>query len=255
MSEIYHSFAYVYDKFMDNIPYEEWGNYILNLFHHYGILKGTLVEIGCGTGTLCQIFANEGYSMIGVDNSTDMLTIAADKLQSHNNPLLLCQDMANLELGDTVYDGFYCVCDSLNYLLDSDQILSTFTGIKKYLKPKGIFIFDLKTPYFYETVLGDQIFCDHQEDCSYTWENSYFEEEHINQYDLTMFIRDEENGLFQRFNETHHQRAYNLEEIIDLLSLAGLEYVTAYDAFTTNAPSDESERIYIIARNGDETNE
>ena len=252
MSTAYHDFAYVYDKFMDNIPYEEWSRYLIDLFHQYSITDGTLIELGCGTGTLSLLMHEAGYSVIGVDNSTDMLTLAAEKTKDAPDITLLCQDMRELELGGT-YDGFYCVCDSLNYLLSSEDIVSAFCGIKKHLKQNGIFIFDLKTRYFYESVLGDQVFCDHQEDCSYTWENSYFEEDCINQYDLTVFVKHPDNGLFERFCETHHQKAYHLSEIIDLLSEAGLEYVTAYDAFSSNAPTPTSERIYIITtnKNGD----
>lgn len=251
MSTIYQGFAYVYDKFMDNIPYEEWSRYLIKQFQVYSVNCGTLLDLGCGTGTLCKKMANAGYSVIGVDNSEDMLTIAADKLLSTENTTLLCQDMAELNLGNTLCDGCYCICDSLNYLLTPEQILSTFIGVHKYLRQNGIFIFDLKTEYFYKNTLGDQTFCDHQEDCSYTWENSYFEEDHINQYELTLFVKDEKGDLFQRFSEIHHQRAYALQEIVDLLKQSGLEYVTAYDAFTTHAPLPESERIYIIARNGE----
>lgn len=248
MSANYLRFAYVYDKFMDNIPYETWSQYLTKLFHHYSITDGTLVDLGCGTGTLAILMNKSGYSVIGVDNSTDMLTLAAEKIENTPDITLLCQDMRELELG-TVYDGFYCICDSLNYLLSPSDVLSAFQGIKKYLKEQGIFIFDMKTPYFYQYVLGDQIFCDHQEDCSYIWENNYFEEDCINQYDLTIFAKHPDNGLFERFYETHHQKAYLLSEIIDLLSAAGLEYVTAYDAFSLNPPTLTSERIYVIARN------
>lgn len=250
MSTSYQSFAYVYDKFMDNIPYEEWSQYLTELFHQYSITDGTLVELGCGTGTLSLLMHNQGYSLIGIDNSTDMLTLAAEKITPSSNITLLHQDMRILDLG-TNYDGFFCICDSLNYLLSPEDVLSTFYGVKRHLKHNGIFIFDLKTPYFYQNVLGDQTFCDHQEDCSYTWENSYFEEDNINQYDLTIFAKQPDSELFERFYETHHQKAYSLTEMIDLLTKSGLEYVTAYDAFTTNPPDSTSERIYIIARNGD----
>lgn len=252
MSISYQGFAYVYDKFMDNIPYKEWSKYLINLFKEYSVKDGTLVELGCGTGTMCQLTEQTGYSVIGIDNSTDMLSIAAEKLQDKQNITLLHQDMRELELG-TEYNGFYCVCDSLNYLLNSSDVLATFQGVKKHLKKDGIFIFDLKTPYFYEYILGDQTFCDHQKDCSYTWENSYFEEDSINQYDLTIFVRKPNSDLFERFTETHHQKAYSITEMIDLLLQAGLEYVTSFDAFTKNSPSPESERVYIIAkqRNGE----
>lgn len=252
MSTSYQNFAYVYDKFMDNIPYETWSRYLTGLFHQYGITDGTLVELGCGTGTLAIQMHKSGYSVIGIDNSTDMLSLAAGKITDTSGITLLCQDMRELNLG-TLYDGFYCLCDSLNYLLSSDDILFAFYGVKKHLRKNGIFIFDLKTSYFYQHILGDQVFCDHQQDCGYTWENSYFEEDGINQYDLTFFVKHPGHELFERFCETHHQKAYHLSEMIDLLTEADLEYVTAYDALTSNPPVLTSERIYIIAknRNGD----
>jgi SAM-dependent methyltransferase len=250
MSSVYHGFAYVYDKFMDNIPYEDWSIYLTSLFKKYGITSGTLAELGCGTGTMSQLMAKAGFHILGVDLSEDMLAIAAEKTAHIPEITLLLQNMCDLDLGDSV-DGVYCVCDSLNYLLYTEEILSTFKGVKAHLKNGGIFIFDLKTEFFYKEVLGDQVFCDHQENCSYTWENSYFEEDGINQYDLTLFAKVPETDLFERFCETHHQKAYSLSEIIDLLSEGGLEYVAAYDAFTQNPPNTESERIYIVARNGD----
>ncbi len=250
MSTSYKNFAYVYDTFMDNIPYEEWSTYITSLFKKYHIHSGHLVELGCGTATLALSLAKHGYSITGIDNSDDMLNIAAQKTAETPNITLQLQDMRDLFL-DTLYDGFYCVCDSLNYLLSPEDILDAFRCVRQYLKKDGIFIFDMKTIYFYQNCLGDQTFCDHQDACSYVWENSYFEEDCINQYDLTLFVKQEDSNLYEKFNEVHHQRGYNLEEIIDLLSLAGLEYVTSYDAFTQQPLRDDSERVYIIARNGE----
>jgi SAM-dependent methyltransferase len=250
MSTMYQGFAYVYDQFMDNVPYEDWCQYLLKLFKQYGVTSGALAELGCGTGTMSQLMARAGFTVLGVDISQDMLTIAAEKTAGTPNLTFLLQNMCQLDLGQHV-DGIYCVCDSLNYLLYAEEVLATFKGVKSHLVPGGTFIFDLKTEFFYRNILGDQTFCDHQENCSYTWENSFFEEDGINQYDLTIFVKTPDSQLFQRFNETHHQKAYSLTEIIDLLSDSGLEYVAAYDAFTQNPPDSESERVYIIARNGD----
>lgn len=250
MSTTYNTFAYVYDKFMNNIPYKEWAMYIKTLLQQYNIPTGTLVELGCGTATLAMLLEAQGYQITGVDNSEDMLNLASDKLTASSHISLILQDMCDLDLPD-IYDGIYCVCDSLNYLLSEEDIAYTFQGVRNHLKENGIFIFDMKTIHFYKNILGDQVFCDHQQDCSYTWENSFFEEDNVNQYDLTLFVKQPTTKLYEKFNEVHHQRGYELEEIIDLLNASGLEYVTAYDAFTFNPPTTTSERIYIIARNGD----
>ena len=73
--------------------------------------------------------------------------------------------------------------------------------------------------------------------------------EKINEYDLSLFIEtDKDSGLYRKYEETHYQRAYTLEEMKELIRKSGLEFVTAYDAFSKNAPMDTSERIYVIAR-------
>ena len=52
---MYGSFAYVYDKFMDDVPYEEWADYVQSLLMEYGVLEGLVLELGCGTGSLTEI--------------------------------------------------------------------------------------------------------------------------------------------------------------------------------------------------------
>ena len=120
--------------------------------------------------------------------------------------------------------------------------------MNNYLDPKGVFIFDFNTVYKYRELLGDTTIAEDREDCSFIWDNYYYEEEQVNEYELSLFIREEQSGLFRKYQETHQQKAYDLETMERLLTQAGLEYMTAYDAFTKDAPTEESERIYVIAR-------
>ena len=247
MSTTYQNFATVYDKFMDNIPYPEWSQYLISLLQEYHITDGNLVELGCGTGTLCNLLSQQGYHVTGIDLSKDMISIAGKKHKNNPNLQFLRQNMCELTLDPASYDGFYSLCDSINYLLYDDELLTTFMGVHQYLKKDGIFVFDLKTKHYYKDVLGNQVFCDQQKDCSYIWENAFFEEDNVNQYNLTLFIKKRYSSAYKKFEETHHQKAYELSKMIDLLTQAGLEYVAAYDAFSKNPPTDQSERIYIIA--------
>ena len=92
--EAYTSFAAVYDTFMDNVPYEEWGEYIHGMLCKYGVEGGLVLDLGCGTGTMTEILAGYGYDMTGVDNSEDMLELAMEKrIKSGYDILYLLQDM------------------------------------------------------------------------------------------------------------------------------------------------------------------
>ena len=239
----YTTFAQVYDLFMDNVPYEEWSNYIVSVLKEYGIHSGVICDLGCGTGKMTRLLAKAGYDMIGVDLSEDMLAIASE--QNEEGILYLCQDMCELELYGTA-KAMVSVCDSINYLLEEDEIIWTLQSVNRYLELGGIFIFDFNTVYKYETVLGDTTICENREEGSFIWENYYDKEEQINEYDLTLFIREEEQ-LYRKFEETHYQRGYSLEQMHTLVEEAGMEFLAAYDAETKKSPTADSERIYIIA--------
>lgn len=242
--DAYTSFAEVYDMFMDNVPYEEWSCYLIELLKEYRIEEGVVCELGCGTGKMTRLLADAGYDMIGVDMSEDMLAIAS--MENPQQILYLCQDMRELELYGTVA-AVVSVCDSMNYLLEEEDLLEVFQRVNEYLEPGGVFLFDLNTIYKYETLLGETTISENRPEGSFIWENYYDAEEQINEYDLTLFIQEKEN-LYRKFEETHYQRGYSLEKIRTLLEEAGMEFVTAYDACTKNPPREDSERIYIVAR-------
>ena len=245
--DAYTSFARVYDTFMDNIPYEEWAVYLTGLLNEYGVNDGLVLDLGCGTGNMTELLAKEGYDMIGVDNAEEMLEIAMEKREKSGHDILyLLQDMREFELYGTVR-AVVSVCDSVNYIDEEEDLTEVFRLVTNYLYPGGVFIFDFNTLYKYREILGDRTIAENREDCSFIWDNYYYEEERINEYELSIFIREKEN-LFRRYEETHFQRGYTLDEMIRMIKDSGLEFVTAYDAFTREAPKEDSERIYVIAR-------
>ncbi|MCI7148410.1 MULTISPECIES: class I SAM-dependent DNA methyltransferase [Lachnospiraceae] len=245
--DAYTSFARVYDTFMDNIPYEEWAVYLTGLLNEYGVNDGLVLDLGCGTGNMTELLAKEGYDMIGVDNAEEMLEIAMEKREKSGHDILyLLQDMREFELYGTVR-AVVSVCDSVNYIDEEEDLTEVFRLVNNYLDPGGVFIFDFNTLYKYREILGDRTIAENREDCSFIWDNYYYEEERINEYELSIFIREKEN-LFRRYEETHFQRGYTLDEMIRMIKDSGLEFVTAYDAFTREAPKEDSERIYVIAR-------
>ncbi len=206
-----------------------------------------MVDLGCGTGTLAEIMYAKGYDVIGVDSSESMLSIAMGKKEKSGAEILyLLQDMRELELYGTV-GTMYSVCDSLNYILEEEELLAVFGLVNNYLFPGGIFIFDFNTVYKYREVIGNTTIAENREECSFIWENFYDAEEEMNEYDLTVFVREKEE-IFRRFTETHLQRGYTAEQVISLVKQAGMAVLEIMDADTGEAVSEKSERVYVVAR-------
>ena len=249
---IYDSFAAVYDVFMDNVPYEAWAAYLTDVFHREGIRDGLILDLGCGTGTMTRLLEQEGYDMIGVDSSEEMLQIACRAREESGMQgaasciLYLQQDMRDFELYGTVR-AVISSCDSLNYILEEEELKQVFSLVNKYLDPGGLFLFDMNTPYKYEELLADHTFAETREECSFIWENSYDRSGQINEYGLTLFVK-EENGLYRRFDEVHLQRSYQPETVIRLLKEAGMKLESVTDAYTGREPSAASERLLFMAR-------
>lgn len=266
--EAYTSFAKVYDTFMDETPYEEWCRRICDMIEKYGISRpGTpnkeqafdkedallasernlVLDLGCGTGTMTELLYSAGFDMIGVDNAEEMLAIAMEKREEKDSQILyLLQDMRELELYSTV-GTVVSVCDSLNYLLEEEDLRIVFEQVDNYLYPGGIFIFDFNTVYKYETVIGDTTIAENRDECSFIWENYYHPEEEINEYDLTLFV-EEEDGLYRKFTETHYQRGYSQEQMQKIAAQAGLEWVFSMDADSCGDVNDCTERIFAVVR-------
>lgn len=247
--EAYTSFAEVYDTFMDNVPYEEWADYLIEKLKEYGIEEGLVLELGCGTGNMTELLAGAGYDMIGVDNSEDMLELALEKrMESGHDILYLQQNMQEFELYGTVR-AVVSVCDSVNYVTEEDELTEVFRLVNNYLDPQGIFLFDFNTEYKYREILGEQVIAEEREECSFIWDNYYDRQEMINEYELTLFVQSEEDPeLYRKYQETHYQKAYTLEKIKTMLEAAGLQYLAAYDDYTKKAPMYNSERICVIAQ-------
>ncbi len=245
--EAYTDFAQVYDELMDETPYCAWCKETVGRLREHGISDGLILELGCGTGTFTGLLAEAGYDMIGVDISAEMLDRARRKKEENGADILyLLQDMREFELYGTVR-AVVCCCDSLNYLTDPEDVVRCFRLVNNYLDPGGLFLFDFNTVRKYRDVIGNTVIAENRPDCSFIWENAYDEKSRMNEYDLTLFIR-EADGRYRRHIETHYQRGYDLVQMRELLEEAGLVFEEACDGYTRRAANAQSERIVVLAR-------
>ena len=244
---MYNSFATIYDSFMDNIPYDMWCDQTVDILKQYGIFSGIIAELGCGTGTLTEKLAERGFDMIGIDLSAEMLDEAMNKkYESGHDILYLNQDMREFELYGTCA-AIISRCDSINYLTGYDDLVKTFKLVNNYLDPKGLFIFDVKTEFMFKSVLGYNTFSRSTDDATYIWQNAYYPEDKINEYMLTMFIRDGDKGdKYEKSTEAHVQRMFTLEEIRKAADEAGLVFIDAFDADDEGDIVDETTRMLVV---------
>lgn len=245
--EQYTNFAKVYDLFMDNVPYDKWVERIRDILHKENIFDGLICDLGCGTGAITERLANIGYDMIGIDNSYDMLDIAMEKKYASGNDILyLCQDMREFELYGTVR-AIVSGCDSLNYIQDLSGLEEVFSLVNNYLDPGGLFIFDMNTVYKYQNILRENTFSEVRDQAAFIWENTYDNNKRINEYDLNLFIK-LENDIYKRFEERHVQRAYTFDEIVSAINSSNMQLEKYLDADTYGDLRENTERILFIAR-------
>lgn len=272
----YSGFAEVYDLFMDNVPYDRWEKRILENEKKYGLAgsegeKKIAVDLGCGTGVMTRRLAGDGFDMIGIDLSEDMLGIAQEMEEKDPKGILYTmQDMSSFELYGCAGLVVSC-CDSVNYLLRENEMQDMMNHVSMALLPGGLFIFDFNTLHKYRDTMGDVTIGENREDASFLWENSFHEsltldtdetegipEEEltdINICDVTFFVRDAESRPnFRRFSESHWQRGWTYEKIRVMLEKAGFAVVDAVDDDKENAPGEDAERIVITARKMGEKN-
>ncbi len=243
--DAYTGFAEVYDEFMEDVPYEKWRDLVVAELKKEGIADGLVLDLGCGTGTFTRMLAEAGYDMIGVDGSQEMLMEAREKT-ADSGILYLCQDMREFELYGTVR-AIVSTCDTMNYLLTPEDFIQTLRLANNYLDPGGVFIFDLNTLYKFREVMGDMTIAENGEDASFIWDNYFDEETGRNEYDLTLFIR-QENGLFARVSEVHEEQGYASEQILQFIAHSGMEYVRAFDAESGGEPHETSEKVFYVVR-------
>lgn len=264
----YTGFAYVYDMFMDNVPYDKWTEYLHKLLKEYNIKDGLVCELGCGTGNITRRLRDLGYDMIGIDLSPDMLQMAMEK-ETDNSILYLNQDMREFELYGSVA-AIVSICDSMNYILDEEDLFEVFRLAENYIDPNGMFIFDMNTEYYYKHILGERTICETRDEGSFIWENYYDEETSINEFDMTIYAKLSEdknddaagkkkskksnssnssaNNLYQRFDEVHEQKAYKISTVKRLLKKAGFGEIECFAAGTKEAPTRTTERVYFVAK-------
>jgi hypothetical protein len=116
-----------------------------------------------------------------------------------------------------------------------------------FLNPGGLFVFDMNTIYKFKEAIGNKTYAENHEDYAYIWDNYYYEDEGINEYEVNVFIKNE-MGLYEKSTEIHHERGYEIEEIKALIETSGLKLEAIYHDNTFEDVKATTERMYFVTR-------
>lgn len=230
----YGQFASIYDQFMYDQPYDRW----LEVIRPY--LKDNVLDLATGTGALIDLMPPT-IKVTGVDLSEEMLAIAASK---RSDATLIAQDMTKLELNQK-FQLITCLCDSLNYLAEPEDIQETFQRVFEHLEEDGIFIFDVHSTAKFEAYFDNQTYSDELEGMLYIWHAVQGEVPFSVYHDLTFFIKDNEKDIYHRFDEQHYQRTYEIDEYKVMLGQIGFEIITIFADFDPDFVVDTNDEAYF----------
>jgi len=245
----YAALARCYDIFTKNMDYKKRTDYLCALLCAARTQPGdTILDLACGTGTYACALLQQGYDVVGVDASPDMLQIAQEKVRSLDlpPPLLLCQRLEKLDLYGTAQAAI-CLTDSLNHLTQPAQVRRFFRRLALFLEPGAPFIFDVNTPYKHERILADNTFIYEGEGVFCVWQNRWDAQTRTTQIDLDIFTENE-SGLHTRTQEHFAERAYTPEELSRWLAKAGFAVEHIYEELTDQPPSETAQRIFFVCR-------
>ncbi len=246
----YQKFAYLYDTLMEDVPYDGWVEWVTNLTQKYGVNGKRLLDLACGTGELSIRFVKAGFDVTGIDLSEDMLAVAQAKADGNGVSLpFYHQDMTELN-GVGEFDIIGIFCDSLNYLPEKEDVQLTFARVYEHLKPGGLFLFDVHSIFKMDVIFHEGPFTYSDEEISYIWNCFPGEAIHSVEHELTFFVLDEATGQYNRVDEFHYQRTYEVAQYIQLLQEAGFEFLEIAADFKPGEIGPEPERILFAARKG-----
>ena len=239
----YYALADFYDELTSNVSYSDRAKYFDSIIKKFGNGGKLLLDLGCGTGRMCEEMAKFGYDVIGADLSIDMLSIAQQNRKG--DILYICQDMREIELYNPC-DIVISTLDTVNHLINEEDVQKCFNSVYENLNDNGIFAFDTNTLYKHEHIMGNNSFVYDMENVYCVWSSEFDKKTYINKITIDIFEKD--GDAYFRSGENFKERAYPTETVKEMLNKAGFTVVGVFDSDSENEPREDSERIIYIAR-------
>ena len=243
----YGDFARFYDKFTANVDYQARARYFDTVIRKYNPGAELLLDLACGTGSLSFALEPFGYDIVAVDNTYEMLSVAAEKRgELESNVLFLCQEMSELDLFGTI-DAAVCALDSLNHVIDENELREVFRKVSLFSNKGAVFVFDVNTVYKHREVLGNNCFLFESGDTLCAWQNSLDDDGVTVDISLDFFDKDKESDAYYRYSTDFSEKAYEIDFIKELLAETGFEVKAIFDEDSFLPLRRDSQRAILVA--------
>jgi ubiquinone/menaquinone biosynthesis C-methylase UbiE len=246
--EPYSKLALIYDEVMNHVDYKKWAGYVCKLIDKYHPSAKSLVDISCGTGSfLVQVQKNNRYELFGFDQSYPMVVQAKKKMESHKYPVLCWQGEMNAYAFKNKVDVIVSLYDSVNYLLNSQDVLILLSNTYESLLKDGLIIFDICTETNSLKFFRNYFERDRGTNYKYVRKSDYDKNSriHSNRFEIKF------EGSDVIYIENHKQKIYYLSELINIINSTKFKIEDVYDGFTFNQATEKALRIHFILRKVD----
>ena len=217
-NEAYSAIGGIFERLNKDCGYLQWSQYLIKTLKREGVDAGARgADIGCGNGYFTRALEKSGYCMLGVDSSPEMLTEAVNLARDEGIRAPFVQgDIQRLDLGFKA-DFIVAINDVINYI-PQDGLERTFKKVHSNLKKGGIFLFDISSEYKLRNIIGNNMFCEDEDDYALVWFNFLFEDRV--EMHITLFLS-EDGENFSRKEEKHIQYIHGENDILQILQKAG----------------------------------
>lgn len=234
----FREYSHYYDLLYADKDYDGEVRYILSLLAAQNISGGRLLELGSGTGKHGRLLGEAGFSVHGIERSSDMVAQAA------TTPSFTCEqgDIRHTRVGKT-FDAVLSLFHVISYLTEIEDLREVLSRAREHLTNGGVFIFDV---WYTPAVLAQQpevrVKRVADRDCQVlriAEPESYPNDSRVD-VKYSIFVKNRETGQTSTFEEVHAMRHFTLTEIDLLTAATGFERIGAEEFGTGAAPGTDT---------------
>jgi SAM-dependent methyltransferase len=243
-SEAYGAFALAYDASLGSNFFRIVSRHLDDLNRKYPAITRTHLDLACGTGQAVRWFAHQGFASFGLDASIPMLARA--RAADSPSRSWIAADMRQLPLRPA-FARITCLYDSLNHLLELDELVTVFRSVRELMDAGSLFWFDVNHPSAYSLVWSiEEPYLSTGDDHRLEIATSFDPRDDLATGVVTGWAV--LGGERVEISETHYQRSYSEKQLLSALQEGGLERVESFRFSPFEQSASGKVKLFFVVR-------